>query len=108
MALVLIVVQVDAVKRQCILRLPPHLIVHLKRFEFDMDTLRKKKVNDFCAIPTSLNLKTLTKEYLAAKEASEARSVRAACPASSGSQLAGERVGCGSGRGFMVGNGKKG
>jgi hypothetical protein len=63
------------VKRQCILELPPHLIVHLKRFEFDLDTLRKKKLNDFCAIPTTLNLKHLTKEYLAAKEAAEARAV---------------------------------
>lgn len=65
------VTQVDAVKRQCIVELPPHLIVHLKRFEFDLDTLRKKKVNDFCAIPTTLNLKHLTKDYLMAKETAE-------------------------------------
>ncbi len=66
----------DAVKRQCILELPPHLIVHLKRFEFDLDTLRKKKVNDYCAIPTTLNLKHLTKAGIQAKEAAENRAVR--------------------------------
>ena len=73
--------QVDAIKRQCIQELPPHLIVHLKRFEFDLDTLRKKKVNDYCAIPTTLNLKHLTREGIAAKEAAEKKSVRLlSCP----------------------------
>ena len=36
--------KVDAKKRQVLRDLPPHLILHLKRFEFDLDTLRKNKV----------------------------------------------------------------
>ena len=61
--------QVDAVKRQCIKELPPHLILHLKRFEFDLDTLRRKKVNDHFVIPDRLNLKPFTEEGIMAAEA---------------------------------------
>ena len=67
--------QVDAMKRQCIRELPPHLILHLKRFEFDFDTLRRKKLNDFCEIPFRLNMKPYTEEGILAKEAEEASDV---------------------------------
>ncbi len=67
--------QVDAIKRQCFAELPPHLILHLKRFEFDLDTLRKRKVNDYCAIPLTLNLKSLSKEGMQAREVSDRRQV---------------------------------
>ncbi len=62
-------------KRQCISELPPHLVLHLKRFEFDFDTLRKKKLNDHFEIPRFLNLKGLTKEGVAARDAADGRQV---------------------------------
>lgn len=52
----------DSVKRCCIKTLPNVLICHLKRFEFDLETLRKVKVNDRFEYPTELNLKDFTKE----------------------------------------------
>ena len=41
--------------RRCIFRdLPEVLIVHLKRFDFDLETLSMKKLNDFFAFPCDL------------------------------------------------------
>ncbi len=37
--------KVAAVKRVCLKTLPDHLIVTLKRFEFDFNTMTKLKVN---------------------------------------------------------------
>jgi len=39
--------KVATLKRTCIKRLPKHLILVLKRFEFDYDTMQKMKVNDY-------------------------------------------------------------
>ena len=48
--------KVDAEKRSVITELPSLLILHLKRFEFDFDVMRKKKLNDECAFPLVLNM----------------------------------------------------
>jgi len=48
--------KVSAVKRVCIKKLPNYLIVALKRFEFDYNTMTKKKINDYCEFPQNLNL----------------------------------------------------
>jgi len=52
----------DSVKRCCLKTLPNVLICHLKRFEFDLESLRKVKVNDRFEYPTELDLKDFTKE----------------------------------------------
>ena len=39
-------VQVDAVKRSCIKTLPDTLVIHLKRFEFDYETMTRWKIKD--------------------------------------------------------------
>lgn len=39
-------VQVDAVKRSCIKALPHTLVIHLKRFEFDYETMTRWKIKD--------------------------------------------------------------
>lgn len=39
------------------MRLPNCMIVALKRFEFDLDSMRKVKRNDVCTFPLTLNLK---------------------------------------------------
>ena len=49
--------KVGAVKRMSIKKLPNHLIITLKRFEFDYERMMKLKVNDYCEFPQQLNLK---------------------------------------------------
>ena len=44
------------------------LIINLKRFEFDFNTLQKYKVNDYCEFPMELNIKPWTKEGIEEKE----------------------------------------
>ncbi|CAK9112675.1 Ubiquitin carboxyl-terminal hydrolase puf (Protein puffyeye) [Durusdinium trenchii] len=55
---------VDAIKRTCIKEAPPHLIVNLKRFQFDLQTLTKSKVNDRFEFPLVLDLEPYTYDYL--------------------------------------------
>ena len=54
--------KVDAAKRVFIKSLPKHLIVHLKRFEFDFTTMTKKKVNDYCSFPMELDMEPYTQK----------------------------------------------
>ena len=41
--------KVDAVKRNCIKVLPHMLVIHLKRFEYDYNTMNRWKIKDRCA-----------------------------------------------------------
>ncbi|KAG0045590.1 hypothetical protein BGZ83_009224 [Gryganskiella cystojenkinii] len=59
---------VDAIKRACIKELPQNLILHLKRFDYDMDTMRRIKINDRFEFPTRLNMEPYTLDYLTKKE----------------------------------------
>ena len=52
--------KVDALKRQCIKRLPRYLITTLKRFEFDFDTMQRSKVDDYCEFPEHLDMSNYT------------------------------------------------
>ena len=54
--------KVDALKRTVVKDLPRFLIVTLKRFEFDLTTLTKVKVNDYCEFPTELDMLPYTQE----------------------------------------------
>lgn len=38
--------------RVCVKELPKTLVVHLKRFEFDMETMQRIKVNDYYTVST--------------------------------------------------------
>jgi hypothetical protein len=50
-------------KKRCLVKgLENTVIVHLKRFEFDLDTMQRVKVNDYCEFPQNINLKTWCKE----------------------------------------------
>lgn len=40
---------VEVFKRQCLYSLPPVLIIHLKRFEFDFDLMKKE--SSLCSLP---------------------------------------------------------
>ncbi|OAA44825.1 Peptidase C19, ubiquitin carboxyl-terminal hydrolase 2 [Metarhizium rileyi] len=59
---------VDAVKRACLKDVPDHLIFHLKRFDFNLRTLQRRKINDYFTFPHTLDLAPYTVEYLNAEE----------------------------------------
>jgi hypothetical protein len=63
--------QVDTLKRCCFKQLPPTLVLHLKRFELNFDTMAKQKINSKCTFPTSMNLFRYTAEGMAAPHAAE-------------------------------------
>lgn len=60
--------KVDAIRRCTIRDLPNTLIIHLKRFEFDLETMDRKKVNDFITFPTELDMFPYTEEGISMRE----------------------------------------
>jgi len=59
---------VNAVRRVCFKELPDNLILALKRFEFNYDTMQKLKVNDLCTFPDYLDMEQFTYQGLQQKE----------------------------------------
>eukprot|EP01084_Bolivina_argentea_P023875 44591_1 len=57
--------KVAALKRACFGTLPKYLILHLSRFEFDFNTMRRKKINSRFEFPQKINMKKYTKEGIA-------------------------------------------
>ncbi|KAL1852073.1 hypothetical protein VTK73DRAFT_9286 [Phialemonium thermophilum] len=55
---------VDAVKRACLKDIPDNLIFHLKRFDFNLRTLQRSKINDYFAFPSKIDMRPYTIEYL--------------------------------------------
>ena len=55
---------VDAVKRACLKDIPDNLIFHLKRFDFNLRTMQRSKINDFFSFPTKIDMRPYTVEYL--------------------------------------------
>ncbi|CAG8519826.1 15599_t:CDS:10 [Acaulospora morrowiae] len=62
---------VDAIKRSCIKTLPKNLIMHLKRFDFDMELLKRVKINEYFEFPTRINMEPYTLDYLIRKESGQ-------------------------------------
>ena len=62
--------KVTAIKRICLKKLPNHLIIVLKRFEFDYDNMSKVKINDSCEFPMKINMEKYTQHGLRKKEKS--------------------------------------
>lgn len=56
--------KVAATKRICIKKLPQTLVCHLKRFEFDFDTMEKLKINDYLEFPQEIDMFPFTSEAL--------------------------------------------
>lgn len=56
---------VDAVKRACLKDIPDNLIFHLKRFDFNLRSLTRNKINDFFSFPTHIDMRPYTVEHLA-------------------------------------------
>ncbi|RDW90490.1 putative ubiquitin C-terminal hydrolase [Aspergillus mulundensis] len=55
---------VDAVKRACLKDVPDNLIFHLKRFDFDMVTMMRSKINDQFEFPDRVDMTPFTVDYL--------------------------------------------
>ncbi|KAI2935085.1 hypothetical protein CBS147320_819 [Aspergillus niger] len=55
---------VDAVKRACLKDVPDNLIFHLKRFDFDMVTMLRSKINDEFQFPEFIDMSPFKVEYL--------------------------------------------
>jgi ubiquitin carboxyl-terminal hydrolase 9/24 len=60
--------KVNAKKRCCIKKLPNVLMLVLKRFEFNYDTMTKFKVNDHCEFPMDLSMEAFCQETLQTKD----------------------------------------
>ncbi|RFN49684.1 hypothetical protein FIE12Z_6036 [Fusarium flagelliforme] len=59
---------VDAVKRACIKDVPENLIFHLKRFDFNLRTLQRSKINDYFSFPSQVDMRPYTIEHLSNPE----------------------------------------
>ena len=76
---------VEAVKRTCVDRLPPVLILHLKRFEFDFEAMKKVKLDDNFEFPQTINMRPYTVDALSPSSNGSSSSSSAAAAASSSS-----------------------
>ena len=56
--------KVNTLKRVCLKKLPNQIILALKRFEFDYETMTKVKLNDYCEFPMKLDLEPYTQQGL--------------------------------------------
>ncbi|KAJ5898508.1 hypothetical protein N7504_008796 [Penicillium tannophilum] len=59
---------VDAVKRACLKDVPDNLIFHLKRFDFDMVSMMRSKINDEFQFPERIDMTPYKVEYLSDPE----------------------------------------
>ncbi|PHH77273.1 hypothetical protein CDD80_755 [Ophiocordyceps camponoti-rufipedis] len=55
---------VDAVKRACLKDVPDNVIFHLKRFDFNLRTLQRSKINDSFSFPSTIDLRPYTIQHL--------------------------------------------
>lgn len=55
---------VDAVKRACLKDIPDNLIFHLKRFDFNLRTLMRSKINDHFVFPKIIDMRPYKVEHL--------------------------------------------
>jgi len=66
---------VDAVKRACFKTLPDNLIFHLKRFDFNLRTMTRAKINDHFRFPARIDMAPYTVNHLAAPSSPSAPDV---------------------------------
>ena len=54
--------KVAAEKRTCLRQLPPTVVLHLRRLDFDMEVFERLKINDFLQFPRDLDLRPYSTE----------------------------------------------
>ena len=59
---------VDAVKRACLKDVPDNLIFHLKRFDFNLRTMQRSKINDHFSFPEKIDMRPYTVDHLTAPD----------------------------------------
>lgn len=55
---------VNAVKRACLKDIPDNIIFHLKRFDFNLRTMQRSKINDYFKFPHNIDMRPYTVEHL--------------------------------------------
>jgi ubiquitin carboxyl-terminal hydrolase 34 len=55
---------VNAVKRACLKDVPDNLIFHLKRFDFNLRTMQRSKINDYFSFPHKIDMRPYKVEHL--------------------------------------------
>ncbi|KFY87186.1 hypothetical protein V500_07114 [Pseudogymnoascus sp. VKM F-4518 (FW-2643)] len=55
---------VNAVKRACLQDVPDNLIFHLKRFDFNLRTMQRSKINDYFSFPHKIDMRPYKVEHL--------------------------------------------
>ncbi|KAI9742649.1 MAG: Ubiquitin carboxyl-terminal hydrolase 34 [Claussenomyces sp. TS43310] len=55
---------VNAVKRACLKDIPDNLIFHLKRFDFNLRTMQRSKINDYFSFPHKIDMRPYKVEHL--------------------------------------------
>lgn len=50
--------------RACLKDIPDNLIFHLKRFDFNLRTMQRSKINDYFSFPTKIDMRPYTIEHL--------------------------------------------
>ncbi|KMU85410.1 ubiquitin carboxyl-terminal hydrolase 24 [Coccidioides immitis H538.4] len=60
---------VDAVKRACLKDIPDNLIFHLKRFDFDVSSMMRSKINDEFHFPERIDMAPFKVEHLSNADA---------------------------------------
>ena len=58
----------DAQKRTYIKSLSDTVVINLKRFEYDFQTLQRFKINDYCEFPELIDFRPWTKQGIEEKE----------------------------------------
>lgn len=66
--------KISAQRRTYLKDLSNTVVINLKRFEFDYNTMQRFKVNDYCEFPERINFKRWTKEGIAESERRDDRS----------------------------------
>ncbi|OMJ74578.1 hypothetical protein SteCoe_26477 [Stentor coeruleus] len=69
--------KVTAIRRVCIKYLPNIIFITLRRFEFDYDSMKRLKLNDYCEFPMELNMENFTQEGIERLEYSKEKEAAA-------------------------------
>ena len=56
---------VNAVKRSCLKEIPDHLAFHLKRFDFDLLSMQRRKIDDYFGFPEEVDMAPYTYDAVA-------------------------------------------
>ena len=68
--------KIDVQRRTYIGSCSNTMVINLKRFEYDFNTMQRKKINDYCEFPEVIDLKPWTKEGIEEQEKKQSRQAK--------------------------------